>query len=51
MTLVFTLEAGLLKHTQRTCQFHELLATESTDFRVCFLQRFWVSVHHTVFMQ
>ena len=50
MTLVFALEAAFSKCMYWMCLFHSFLATESTHFRLQFLQSSWVFLHHTVFL-
>ena len=50
MTLVFALEVAFSKHTQWTCHFCRLLAAESIDLRVHFLQRFRIFMYRSLFL-
>ena len=50
MTLVFGLEVAFSKHTPRTCHFRGLLATESVDLRVHFLQIFPIFMYRSLFL-
>ena len=50
MTLVFALEVAFSKHMQSTCHFRGLLAAESIDLRVNFLQRYRIFMYRSLFL-